>query len=195
MIFNFDVKKILLDILCGLLKKLLNGGNGNSSGGNTVKNTTNIIIGSGNITNNFIFTDELSKIEMFDKTIKKSIKITTENTSLWLYCNTRKKQECFALGKYLISSNYVNDKMALWIGLHTDSHAELDPSDKSLLKKNITLIIEFLGKGWKNKNIIKVAKKEKGDENYSLTIERFEEKSPEELLTIITTKLEEALKG
>jgi len=192
MSFKFDIKKFLLDKLCALLKKLSNGGNNNTGGGIKM---TNINIGSGNITNiNFITIDDVSKIKTFDRTIEKSINITTDDGSLWLYCNTEDKQECFALGVYLISSEYDSDKMAFWIGLHTGCHTEHDTSDESLLKKNLTLIIEFLGKGWEKKNVINIAKKEKGDVNYNLVIENFEEKSPEELLSFIKTKLEEALK-
>jgi len=197
MIFKFDIKKALLDILCGLLKKLTNGGNSNSNGGVTITtNTVNIYIGNGNNISNFQFiaTDELSKIKTFDTTINKSFKITTDDISLWLYCNNNKNNECFALGKYLISSKYDSDKMALWIGLHTGSHTEPDPLDESLFKKNLTLIIEFLGKGWKNINMSSEVIKEKGDEHYYAIIEKFEEKSSEELLTLINIKLEKVLK-
>jgi len=193
MIFGFDIKKFLLDKLCGLLKNIsTKGENGNSGGGIKI---TNINIGSGNTINiNFITTDDISKIKIFDKTIDKSIKIINDDISLWLYCNTNNMNKCFALGIYFISSNYKNDKMAFWLGLHTGSHTEPDLSDKSILKKNLSLIIEFLGKGWKKENMHNVAKKEKGDEHYNVVIERFEEKSPEELLNFIKTKLKEALK-
>ncbi|MDR2596773.1 MAG: hypothetical protein LBC76_05560 [Treponema sp.] len=200
MIFKFDIKKTLIDILCSLFNKLNSNSNGNSNDNSAKTITVNININnnnnSGNIINNFNFitTDDVSKIKTFDRTIEKSINITTDDGSLWLYCNTEDKQECFALGVYLISSEYDSDKMAFWIGLHTGYHTDHDTSDESLLKKNLTLIIEFLGNGWEKKNVINVAIKGKGDENYNLAIEKFEEKSPEELLSFIKTKLEEALK-
>ena len=191
MSFGLNIKKFLLDKFCGLLKKLKNNGNNNSSGGNgnpsgniTINCPININIGGGNNISNFHFiaTDELSKIKTFDRTIEKSIKITTDDIPLWMYCNTEDKQECFALGVYLISSEYVSNKMALWIGLHTGHHTEAEPQVESLLKKNLMLEIEFLGEGWNNTNMRYAA------------IEINEEKSPEELLALITAKLEEALK-
>jgi len=203
MSFNLNNMKFLLDKFCGLLKKLKNNGNNNSSGGNgnsggssTISITVNINIGKGNDISNlhFITTDELSKIKTFDATIKKSVKITTDDISLWMYCNTGNRHECFALGIYLKSSKYDSDKMALWIGLHTGHHTEAEPQAESLLKKNLILEIEFLGKGWSNSNLCEIAVKGKGDEHYHTAIEGFEEKSPEELLALITAKLEEALK-
>jgi hypothetical protein len=111
--FQLKYYEDLLDKFCGLLKKLKNNGNNNSSGGNgnsggsgTISITVNINIGKGNNISNlhFITTDELSKIKTFDATIKKSVMITTDDISLWMYCNTGNRHECFALGIYLISS-------------------------------------------------------------------------------------------
>jgi len=197
MIFKFDIKNFLLKGLCDLLKNLYkNSGNSNSGGGITKTNALNINSGNNNININinFITIDEPSKIRMFDKTIDKSINIITDDLSLWLYCNSNNNNKCFALGKYFISPNYNIDKKALWIGIHSGSQTEPDLSDKTFLKKNLSLIIEFLGKGWKKENMLKVAKKEKGDDNFNVVIERFEEKSTEELITFIKNKLEEALK-